>query len=312
MIKRVVCTAIAAFALSACSSSSTPQVGETWYVQDHAYTDAVYRQILQTGTDTWPAQTNESEPDRSYHLLHPFPCKISEQGDDGFYRCDIDSGGTLSVTSVWTNRLMTHDQAEVAAPGTVVHKPVTDNGKPSWLVLRAGQQAFLGDDGGSAVTASICSSPAAWRDFSSGGDAVCMKKPRGTPVTIISFVHDYNTDPSGKVDEPIVQVQATDHSWQGWTAAMVDLQPRIPSGTQVVLETLGNADVYLAPKQDADLNAGTLLKGQTLVTIIKQDTKTEDRDLYVRVASGPHVGERGWVFSLDGQTRIGGGIGFAL
>ena len=114
--------ALVAVGLSACGGTSdnqttrtdspSPQVGETWYVSDHAYTDEVYGMIKSSGTATWPAQTNGDQPDKSFHLAHPYPCKVTEVGDDGFYKCDVDSMKTLDVTSVWTNRLLSARDAD--------------------------------------------------------------------------------------------------------------------------------------------------------------------------------------------------------
>lgn len=272
---------------------------------DHAYTDEVYETIQQSGTDTWPAQTTDDKPDKSFHLLHPYPCKVTEVHDDGFYKCNVDSENTLDVKTVWTNRLMSKDEAEAAAPGTVIHKPEQASaGLPSWLRIRAGTKLFTGSDGGDATTVSICRSRNAYNDFASGGETKCSHKRPGLKIHIVSYVNDYSGD--GKTNIPILNVAADDGSWSGYTGSLVSVQPRIPVGTRLQTEPDQNAKAKLWANSTDDYNSGVELADRTTVEVIKQDpSNVQNSTLFVKVLDGKYAGREGWMLDMGLQTLKG-------
>lgn len=305
--------ALVAVGLSACGGTSdnqttrtdspSPQVGETWYVSDHAYTDEVYGMIKSSGTATWPAQTNGDQPDKSFHLAHPYPCKVTEVGDDGFYKCDVDSMKTLDVTSVWTNRLLSARDADALDPGSVIHKPppATPQGIPPWLKIRRGQFVYTGYDGGDATVVSVCASHSLYNDNSSGGTAKCPTHAPGIAAHIVSWEDDYTLD--SKTDIPVVKIAANDGSWSGYTGSLIQIQPRIPVGTLLLTETVNNSNVRLGATKTASLFSGPELADRTSVRVLKQDAAdVQNYDLYVQVVTGLYTGKKGWLLASEVKT----------
>ena len=292
---------------SACASSSSsqnrsdsaPQVGQVWYVRDHAYTDEVYQMIQQSGsTDTWPAQTTDDQPDKSYHLARPYPCKITETGDDGFYKCSVLSDRVLGVDSVWTNRLMSREQAEADAPGTVIHTPQPKpTGTPSWLILRKGLGLYTGYDGGDSKTDTLCATPSDYNAYTGGdSNAKCSRHGPGIPIHVVDIKNDYEVD--GRTNIPLVRVAADDGSFSGWSDSLIGVQPRIPVGTVLVtdLHPPSNAKSKIWHSRDDDYNAGPDLEPGTRVQVLKDDpSEPYSSTLYVRVLTGDHAAVRGWM-----------------
>lgn len=315
----VALSAIVASSFAACGSDGggssqptpvpSPQVGEIWYVMDHAYTDEVYADIQSSGPDGYPAQTNGDNPDRSFHLTHPFPCKITDVHEDGFYKCDVDSEHSLDVQTVWTNRLMSKDQAEAVAPGSVVHKAENLQGFPAWLKLKPGLKLYTGYDGGNETKVTICSSRTDFQNYASGSSAPCGQRPPGIKVHVVTVTDDYSVG-DGTTNMPEIKIASDDGSWAGWTSAMVSVQPRVPVGTVMKTERQANAPTKIwKHKSDSYFAGGTELAGDTSVQVVKQDPLDPmNCDLYVTVLSGPHAGLTGWTLSsglmVHGQPLI--------
>lgn len=290
------------------TDDSQPQVGQIWYVRDHAYTAEVYQMIQQNGsTDTWPAQTTEDQPDKSYHLTHPYRCKITQIGDSGFYKCRVLSDGVLGLDELWTNRLMSRDQAEADSPGTVVHTPEPQaTGTPSWLILRKGLVLYTGYDGGDSKTDTLCATPQDYHAYV-GGDssAKCSVHGPGIPIHVVEIRNDYETD--GKTNMPLVHVAANDGSFSGWSDSIIGIQPRIPAGTVLVTELHPPSDVKarIWHGRDDDYNAGTDLATGTRIQILRDDpSEPYSSTLYVKVLTGAHAGARGWMLD-NGLTTTG-------
>lgn len=312
---RLCCALLLAVVVSsACASSSssqtdsTPRVGQVWYVRDHAYTDEVYQMILQNGSvDTWPAQTTDDKPDKSYHLAHPYPCKITETGDEGFYKCSVLSNHFLGLNQVWTNRPMSREQAEADSPGTVIHTPQPEAaGTPSWLILRKGLGLYTGYDGGDSRTDTLCVTPGDYNAYAGGdNNAKCSTHAPGIPVHIIDIKNDYETD--GKTNIPLVRVAADDGSFNGWSDSLVGIQPRIPTGTVLVTELHPPNDTKstIWHNRSDDYAAGTDLEPGTRVQVLKNDpSEPYSSTLYVRVLTSNHAGAHGWMLD-DGLNTTG-------
>lgn len=295
---------------SSSTTSATPRVGETWYVRDHAYTDEVYATIQQTGTETWPAQTSGDNPDKSFHLIHPYPCKVTDVHDDGFYKCDVDSDNSLDVKSVWTNRLMSRDQAEADSPGAVIHTPApVVASRPSWLKIKRGAKLFTGYDGGDATTVTVCGTRSAYKDNASGGETKCTSRKPGIRIHVISSSDDYSLG-DGTTNTPVLQIAADDGSWSGYTGSLLQVQPRIPPGTKVKTEQHTNAPTRIWNHKGDAYQDGIELEGGTTLEILRQDpTDPQNSDLYVTVVTGRYAGKRGWTLSsglevLDGSPMM--------
>jgi len=284
-------------------SPPTPQVGETWYVQDHAYTDEVYDMIKSSGPATYPAQTVDDQPDRSFHLAHPFPCKVTEVGDNGFFKCDVDSERTLDVTSVWTDHLMTAKEADARDPGTVIHKTVAAPAAfPSWLRIKAGQHIYTGYDGGDSNTVTICPSHLAYNDSTSGGPTKCSHKRPGIAAHIVSWENDFTLD--SKTNFPVLKIAADDGSWSGYTGSLVSIQPRIPVGTLLFVTSKRDGDVRLHTSKSDDLFKGPSLKNHTAVRLLRQDVAdVQNYDLFARIIDGPYAGKTCWLLTAEVEAE---------
>lgn len=293
--------------LSSCASSASsenhgdtaPQLGQVWYVRDHAYTDEVYQMIVRNGSaDTWPAQTTEDKPDKSYHLVHPYPCKITEIGDMNFFKCSVSSDRFLGIAQVWTNRLMSRKQAEADAPGTVAHAPQPEvGGTPSWLVLRKGLALYTGYDGGDSKTDTLCATSGDYNAYVGGdSNAKCGKHPPGIPIHVVDIKNDYEAD--GKTNIPLIRVAADNGSFRGWSDSLIGIQLRIPVGTVLVTELHppNDARSRIWHGCDDDYSAGTDLEPGSRVQVIKDDpSEPYSATLYVKVLTGSDARKRGWM-----------------
>lgn len=288
------------------TSVPSPQVGETWYIMDHAYTDEVYADIQSSGVDKPPAQTTDDNPDRSFHLNHPYPCKVTDSHDDGFYKCDVDSENSLDVKTVWTNRLLSKDQAEAIAPGSVVHKTAAaPKGLPAWLRLKPGLKLYTGYDGGDATKVTVCANKSDYQNIGDGTNAGCGQRAPGIKVHVVEIADNYSGG-DGTTNIPEIKIAADDGKWAGWTGSMVSVTPRIPAGTIMKTEHESNAPAKIwQNKSDSYFKSGIELASDTSIEIIKQDPlDPANFDLYVKVISGSHSGLTGWTLS-NGLT-VGG------
>ena len=282
------------------ASATTPRVGQVWYVIDHAYTSEVYNDIKQSGPDAYPAQTSGDKPDRSYHLARPYPCKVIETGDDGFYKCDVDSEQTLDVKVVWTNRLLSKEQAEAVAPGTVVHKSEPSEPRtPAWLKMKPGLHLYTGYDGGDATTVAICPDRTTYKKDSSGdAQSSCKHRKPGIPVHIVSISNDYSLD--GTTNFPILKITADDGSWTGYTSSMLGVQPKIPIGAILVTEKkpMNNARSKIWTHKTDSYESGIEVEDSTRLQLLREDpTDAGNSTLYVKVLTGRYAGRTGWTLN---------------
>jgi hypothetical protein len=101
-----------------------------------------------------------------------------------------------------------------------------------FTVLRSGQQAVLGETlNGRTV---ICASGALWIEYDNSNPNACSTQAAGTRVTVLQVGPDSKHMQSSNKSDPLIQVQATDGSWTGWTDLTM-IAPAVPPGTQVRL-----------------------------------------------------------------------------
>jgi hypothetical protein len=195
----------------------------------------------------------------------------------------------------------------------IAKPPAAGDLAPSWLLLRQGVPAYTGNDGGTATTLTVCPSAAIYRKWidsaAERAPAACTHRLVGASVTIAT---NALIPLDGKAGPAYVTyIRADDSSWSGWTQA-VTLVPRIPPHTHLVVESF--AAVHLAANSTTKGTgdpSGSVLENGTVVELISQNEKGNDRDLYVLVVSGPRaVGARGWVYDLDLRLPGGSPLGF--
>jgi hypothetical protein len=166
-----------------------------------------------------------------------------------------------------------------------------------------GRAAYLGDDGGGASTATICDSADHYRDWLNlDSPPGCAHYARGTRVVVERTMSDPAKDTVADAIMPLVQVDAADKSWSGWTQLMT-LVPIIPSGTIIEFKREGNDTLRLATTERAD--DGPDLGDVVTAKLVRFDPLTDSRDIYVTVLDGKYAGKSGWLFTLEGSNTKG-------
>jgi hypothetical protein len=184
---------------------------------------------------------------------------------------------------------------------------------PPWLILRTGAQAYTGEDGGGVTTSTVCPTAQVYRGWlealKESAPRQCIARPSGILVTVRSneFI---STDTGHFGPNFFTSVKAADSSWSGWVLS-ITLQPSIPPHTKLVIKQSQSVAHLAATKDAPSLDSGKVLDGGTIVELVRQDAASDDRDLYVAVATGPHdTGQSGWLYSLD--VDLPGGAGLVL
>jgi hypothetical protein len=303
---------LAGLVLAGCSSSETTspssptlEVGQVWYVQDHAYRDDTYHEIIDNGSaDKYPAQTTGDQPDQSFHFIRPYPCTIDKIGESGFYHCTIDSEHQIDQSDVWSDHLMTKEQADAASPGSVLHKTKTlDAAVPAWARLQVGQKVYTGYDGGDATSVTMCVSVDEYLKWANGDMAAhCTKHKPGLVATITSVKDDYSIG-DGTFNSPIVGLRSADGSWAGYTSTGLSAVPIIPPGSILRTSKIKGA-ASLTDTRDGD--AGVHLAPGTRVEVVRMDPREpQNATLFVRVLDGTQKGRTGWLLDMDTELLNG-------
>jgi len=191
------------------------------------------------------------------------------------------------------------DSAQPTVTPTVTPRPSLAPPPQSfaWMQPTKGRPAFLGDDGGNAVTGTVCDSPEHYRAWlamnPSGG---CNSYAHGTRVVIDQVTTDPAKDQVGDAIMPLVRIHSADSSWSGYTELQT-LRPVIPSGLVVHFKREGNDTLRLAStQQTAD---GPDLGDEVTAKLVKYSPDTTGADLYVAILDGQYAGKEGWLYSLE-------------
>jgi hypothetical protein len=165
---------------------------------------------------------------------------------------------------------------------------------PLWLVAHAGAIVFLGNSGKDTATAPVCTTiAAARRADEEAGVPGCVERPQGMRVRIEAIAS------GSDAGNAIVRIGALDGSFGGYAPLDV-LQPPIPHGVRVVLRPAPQANEHLtiAGSQHNDSDNGTDLGRSANAVVLRFDQNAYDeRDLEVRIISGPHRGMKGWLYA---------------
>jgi hypothetical protein len=96
-------------------------------------------------------------------------------------------------------------------------------------------------------------------------------------------------------DIPFVHVRSVDGRWTGWVES-IHLEPIIPDGTRLKLETVGAGEPSVSPSRHGQLQQPDVVLGSPVsVVVIHQDPPADgDCSLHVRVTSGLKRGATGW------------------
>lgn len=181
-----------------------------------------------------------------------------------------------------------------------------------WLVMRVGQEAFLGSNGGH--------DHAHLSLFRSAGDVKehcdpAIASNRGTfseapgervKITDIEPMPSHYGRASNPCGPPFtVRVVAADGSWSGYVSApYVGLVPVFPAGTRVRLTShaVRARPVVVRAGPSADAGRRFRVPVGTAAAVIGQDESVvgqAGQDLHVRITAGPHRGRAGWVRMWD-------------
>lgn len=186
--------------------------------------------------------------------------------------------------------------AETQAPDQATPSPDADAEQAApdapWAHATAGTRAYLTDDGGAATVATVCKTPEALhKTFDGETPASCAAHPHGTLVTILGTQPD---DAWANGTSLIADVEVQGDGFTGWVPIM-ELEPLVPAGTHLTCTTIGNATPEIFPSATSPLKDRVELGSPASVQLIKQYRYTGDANWYVRVLSGKHAGETGYM-----------------
>jgi len=211
-----------------------------------------------------------------------------------------------ALTAPWwkpiINRLCPKETAEVS-PQQNQHVP---HDLPSWLMIRKGQSAYTGDDGGGAETQTICRSMRDYDRFLNDGSQVnCFQAPRGILVTMESWKENEFDKTVWNVSTYTICIKASNGSWRGYTYSL-SLQPKIPPGTRLRISTAMADSITAQIASEPESSNGEEIKiGEgTIVELIEQKPARED-SLKVRVITGSHTGRIVWMTEVGMDLENG-------
>jgi hypothetical protein len=176
---------------------------------------------------------------------------------------------------------------------------------PSWLILHSGVRAFTLDDGADATMATVCPTlPLYLHGPDDAAAPRCLHERPGVSVVIESIDGRRCVDFESQTRVPCVRIRAMDGSWSGYTGATT-VAPAVPVGTLVDLAPQPIERLTLAPKPAWKSGEGTDLGARVRARVIRYVPSTDERELFVSIINGPHVGATGWVYA---HTATLGGL----
>jgi len=175
-----------------------------------------------------------------------------------------------------------------------------DTSRAAWNRARPGAKAYVAAEEGDVPEARICPTiqmyPRSLRDNDPSG---CKIVRQGTAVTIMSIERERGDFGIYGHDLMVAKVRANRGSVMGFIAIEL-LNPGIPAGADVTLKRTNGDDLNLAPSEGDAYGVGPSLASVTRARVIKYDPASSDaHDLQVRIISGPHAGEIGWVYAQN-------------
>jgi hypothetical protein len=193
------------------------------------------------------------------------------------------------------------------APTEVAVTPTPTPESFAWMQPTPGRAAYLGDDGGGASTATVCSTADHYRDWvKSNPSGGCTSYIHGTRIVIEQVIFDPAKDTAGEYQMPLVRIHSADGTWRGYTQ-LQGLHPLIPKGIIVYFKRVGNGSIQLDTTQQA--NDGPDLGDRVTAKLVRYDPATGDADLYVTLLDGQYAGKSGWMYSLEAWDANGASLG---
>lgn len=180
---------------------------------------------------------------------------------------------------------------------------------PSWKVPAPGAAGFLiADLGGTTAKATVCDTVANYEQWSNHDQPAnwpgCRSLPEGTSVIVMGVEPKPLRDDAGSTGLALVRVQIPSRRFTGYLL-LLNLQPKIPVGTQVQLKRTDGLPLRLAPAADAGVDAGLDLGDGATARVVRYDPPSKNRDLQVAIIGGEHDGKTGWVYSFDATAADG-------
>jgi hypothetical protein len=162
---------------------------------------------------------------------------------------------------------------------------------PGWLVAKPGSVVFTSTGEEDSPTTPVCSTIASYREYAAeNGAKGCAERPAGLRVAIDTIV------PATSSFGAIAKIHAQNGAFRGYTA-VGELLPQIPSGVAVTLKPAANEHLTISDKPSAELDSGLALGAKASAVTIRFDPASDERDLLVRITSGPNAGKTGWLFA---------------
>lgn len=172
---------------------------------------------------------------------------------------------------------------------------------PAFAILAPGKRAILQETQNGRTV--ICNSADRWIVYDNDDVNACGTERAGQVVNILQIGKDSQHMKLLNTPDPLVEVQAIDGSWSGWTDTTM-LAPQLPQGLAVTLRR-AKGDV-IAPQitaKVADEN-GESAGDNADAMVLSQDGGPHGTGFdLVRVTSGPKSGVRGWVLASSVYPR---------
>jgi hypothetical protein len=177
---------------------------------------------------------------------------------------------------------------------------------PIWKKPLPGTHAFLGDDGGSVNTKTVCDTADRYRDWLKMESAPgCQTFQHDLQIVIEVVLLDAAKDTVGSTWLPLVKFNISSRRFTGYSQ-LLGIHPVVPVGTKIHFTRVGNETFKLYASANADKNESLDLGDKVSATVLAYNPTPDDKyELYVRVDDGPYTGKKGWTLSLGATTDDG-------
>jgi hypothetical protein len=141
----------------------------------------------------------------------------------------------------------------------------------------------------------ICLSGARWIVYDQTDPNACSTQSAGTDVRVLATGPDSQHMTMTHQRDPLIEVQATDGSWSGWTDATM-IAPLLKPGVTLQLAGMSGQVTPVAIEATPD-GKDEPTDGNVDVVVLRDGTSKDVGFTFVRVLEGKLRGETGWVLN---------------
>jgi len=172
----------------------------------------------------------------------------------------------------------------------IVHiaKPQID--KPiiaEFAILKVGQHVLTDSD------ATFCGTGAHWIHYDQvdRNETGCSDRKTSFPATIIAIGDDSHHSDSRVI--PLVEIQADDNSWSGWSAS-TGIVPLLPKNTAITITPFDGQVTQATMTRTLGGSEQVVDKG-TYGIVVRQGSDKHETSVLIHFTSGKFTGSEGWV-----------------